>query len=271
MIHRADRFCTRMKYVKGGCSFLIVLVSVITSGCFHSPKPVFNSEMTPAEISLSLEHTVSSIKTFSASGVISVESPSLSQNVGFTLTSRGQDSVRIILEGPFGIRAGAGLFSRNSFKVYSALNNTLYQGSSQKQLAGFPIINNVPIGVLISALNGIQFFSSSAEPDSFLFNNGLYRFVYLQNTGVKDIYEFDGFSQRILRYDRFDANGKAVWNLRYQYTKNDTTQQIPKITAIRIPSKDISITIEFGEAQYNAAVPAYSIETPDDAETVTIK
>ncbi|MBW7889005.1 MAG: DUF4292 domain-containing protein [Bacteroidetes bacterium] len=247
------------------------MLSFSLAGCFRPAAVVSTETLSYREIRSALADTIFSIGTFSASGTISVESPTIAQSIGFELSSRRLDSIRILLEGPFGITVGAGLFSRTEYTVYNAMNNSVYQGNSAKPAAGFPVINKIPVNVLLSALNGVQEIPSSAEPDSFQVSGNVYRFVFLNNKTMKEVYEVDRASRRVLLYSRYNEEGSPVWKLRYRYTKNDLAQWVPEETAVTIPSQKITLTIEYTGARYNGTVPGYALDIPDDAKTITIE
>jgi outer membrane biogenesis lipoprotein LolB len=124
---------------------------LFAAGCSAVPETV------PAERSdaVDMMSTLSAVRlpeAFSAEGSISVSTPTMEQSAGFEMIARGDDSVKMSIFGPFGITVGTALFIPGQFTAYSALNNTVYRGSPERQLRSLPFVSAIPFEVIMGTL-----------------------------------------------------------------------------------------------------------------------
>ena len=196
----------------------------------------------------------------------------MNQSAGFDLVTRGGDSVKMAVYGPFGITVGTALFTRNEFTAYNSLNNTVYRGNPERQMKMLPFIKDVPFELLISALQGNHPLLPSAVIDSFTVTaEGQYRFTASVNDTVFDKYSVDKQFLRISQCTRKSADGKTLWKVVYTYTQNKEGGFDPEQVNISIPSKDSSLSLEYEYVSREVSSAPLSVSYPDDAEIITIE
>ncbi len=251
----------------------VSLLAVILFGCAPPPSKIAPEEtLTFEEISASLRESANSFETFSAEGSITVESPQLSQAVGFELASRGNDSMKIIVQGPFGITVGMALFTKNNFTAYNAINNSLYRGSLTAQ-SKFPLLASLSPSIAFNALQGLFVFAPEQSADSFsVSQDGIFSFVILTGEKTYDSYFYNPNYKRIVRYVRKQLEtNETMWNISYQFTKKENGAIMPEIITLTIPKEQTTLTIEYESALFNKEIANLKISFPNDAEVITVQ
>lgn len=249
----------------------ILCTAAIFFGCSSEKETVTtNALFSSSEIMMMVNALPSSIQTFSAVGSITVETPQMSQSAGFDLAVKKPDSIRIIVEGPFGITVGSALFTNHYFRAYNALNNTLYQGDPSKGMKTFPFFSGVEPEVIFDALGGVRRFNNEfSEPDSFSVTMNEYLFQFSANGYVIKI-SVDAESMRISKVKTYTNDGVLMWEELYTYTLSKDGLWQPETSKIIVPERSTSIEFVFDEVTINPHIASLSISYPDDAEQISI-
>ncbi len=251
------------------CGLFYIAAAIV--GCSSAKESVdANVVMASSDVISAVNASSFAIKTFSAEGVINIASPRLSQSVGFQLEMKKPDSVKIVIEGPFGITVGQALLTKDRFVAYNAVQNSVYMGRTDTK-AGFMKMIDIPPSIFVDALSGVRRFDSEqAVPDSFSVSGSTYIFQFVDQSFIKK-YVVGILSNRIVRVDRINKeNNKLVWREEYEYEKGETTWE-PASATIFIPEKETTVEIVYNSISVNTSIPALTIHYPDDAERVTIQ
>lgn len=247
-------------------SVIVILTVIIFSGCSSTVQTITDRSLSASEIITSVNAQADSIQTFSAYGSINIETPSMNQGAGFDLAVKKPDSVRIVVEGPFGITVAKALFTKQRFIAYSALNNTVYDGDPSKGIQSLPMMSSFPPEVLIDAMSGVRRFTDTEiEPDSFYVTNKFYTIV-LSDKKSTSKFRIDPGSMRIVNVKRYAAEGELLWEEAYTYLRLENGQWIPSTARIVVPKKPITLDISFDEVTINEPIESMLITLPDDAE-----
>lgn len=248
------------------------MLALLMIGCATAPKPAENASLTSEEVLNRLQRTTAVLHSFAAEGMITVTTPTMNQSAGFDLATRGADSVRMNVYGPFGITVGSAFFTNAEFIAYNALNNTVYRGSPERQLKMLPFINEIPFELFMGTLQGIHILRASASIDSFTQrSDGTYAFTVHYDSGNYDSFRYSSSLERITRCTRFAADGAPLWSVRYQYQRNEQGTVLPEQVEVAIPKKESSLLIEYNGFPDSSAEDAFSLSYPDDAEIITIE
>lgn len=252
--------------------FFALAAALFAAGCSSVQRTERAGTLNADELRQSLDRSGKASRDFSAEGTITVNSPSMNQSAGFDLVTRGGDSVKMAVYGPFGITVGTALFTHNEFTAYNALNNTVYRGNPEQQMKMLPFIKDVPFELLISSLQGNHPLLPSAVIDSFtVLAEGGYRFVTMVNDTLYDRFTVDDQFLRVKQCVRKSLAGKVLWNVEYEYTRNKENDVVPEQVRVFIPSKESSLMLEYDSISRDASSSPLSISYPDDAEIITIE
>ncbi len=266
-----------MKKVSFIFTVILFLLLVYIGGCSSTRGTIVDRSFSSYQIMEAVNSLSDSIHTFSAYGSINVVTPQLSQGAGLDLLVKksespmGPDSIRIIVEGPFGITLVKALFTRTHFTAYNALNNTLYEGDPNKGMRMLPIMSSFPPDLLIDALSGVRRFDDhSVEPDSFYTTESFYVLVFSNDIG-RSIFSIDLQSLRIVKVKTYKNGGELLWEESYDYRKMDNGSYQQETARIHVPERSITVEINFDEITLNSSIDSMTISTPDDAERVTLR
>ncbi len=255
-----------------GAQLLPVLALIFVVGCATVPKPQIYEPMTAETLRYRLLQATVSLKNFSAEGNITVNTPRMNQSAGFDLISRGVDSVKMSVYGPFGITVGAALFTPNEFTAYNALNNTVYRGNPERQMKMLPFIKDIPFELLISSLQGSHPLLRSAVIDSLEVLAGrFYTFTSGVNDSTYDKFSADEGYLRIIKCVRMSTSGKVLWRVEYSYKRDSEGIVVPEQVEVSIPSKESSLLLEYSSFSRDSSSAALTISYPEDAEINTIE
>lgn len=268
------RFSTAMTFAQRNFLFLFIAAIstvVIQSGCSTTQQAAINHSLSASEIIAFVNAQADSIQTFSAYGSINVETPTMGQDAGFDLAVKKPDSVRIVVEGPFGITLAKALFTKHRFIAYNVLNNTVYEGNPSQGMTAVPMMSSVPPEILIDALSGVRRFTdTTTEPDSFYTTDESYSILF---SGPQAISKFtvDPNSMRIARVKTFTPSGELLLDELYSYQQLENGQWRPSTAKIVVPKKSMTLEISFDEITINGPIGSMLITIPEDAERATIQ
>ncbi|MBI2427281.1 MAG: DUF4292 domain-containing protein [Ignavibacteriales bacterium] len=257
--------------MRTGKKIFFGFIAALLVGC-SAEKETFTADrsFSPTEIILMVNALPASIQTFSAVGSVNVETPQMSQSAGFDLAVKKPDSLRIIVEGPFGITVARALFTQHHFVAYNALNNTLYTGDPDKGMKSLPFVSGIEPGVIIDAISGVRRFNDSFSiPDSFAVTNDAYIFRFTNGLYVTKI-SVDARSMRIAKVQTFTYDKTLMWEEFYSYVQGNDGLWQPAASKIFVPERLTSIEFLFDEVTINPSLTSLSIAYPDDAEQILI-
>lgn len=246
-------------------------IAAMIAGCSSGKESIeIKNLMGASDVISTVNASSSAIKTFSADGSINITSPRLTQSIGFQLEVKKPDSVKIVIEGPFGITVGQALLTKENFIAYNAVQNSVYTGRTDAK-AGFMKMIDIPPAVFVDALSGVRRFDGEqSAPDSFSISGATYVLQFVDQSYVKK-YVVAVQSNRIIRVEQINrASGELLWREEYEYEKNETTWE-PAMATIFIPEKETTVEIVYNSIKINTIIPALTIHYPDDAERVTIQ
>lgn len=242
------------------------------SGCSTSKETVdIDHSIASTEIVAMVNALPSSLQTFSAEGIINIDSPRLTQSAGFQLAVKKPDSVRIIVEGPFGITMGRALLTKEHYIAYNALQNSVYEGNIKSGARMFRWLD-IPPSVIVDVLTGIRRFDNDQmTPDSFSVSGENYVLQFINSTGLKK-FTINSRSMRITRVETFDTETRSLlWSEQYDYRQNNTGMWEPTTVTVIVPEKELFVEIVFDTVVFNPALNGLSISYPNDAERITAK
>lgn len=251
---------------------VVFFAAVFAAGCATAPKPVLYEALSEDGLRIRLRQTAFDIKPFSAEGTVTVNTPTMTQAAGFDLSTRGMDSLKINIYGPFGITLGSALYTRQAFMAYNALNNTVYRGSPEKRVSNFPFAKDIPLELFVSSFQGIYFPRHFSTLDSLtLAAQNYYRFVIANDNGTVDHFEYNERINRITKCTRRTAVGAPLWSVEYTYDRTDGGIIMPESVEITVPQKELTLFIEYDDVRRDTIVQEFSLSYPDDASFITIE
>lgn len=207
------------KAVALGALFLVAILA----GCGGSVASTeLGSVETVEEARVQLERNQEAIRSMKAEGVLSIESGDFAQKAGFYLTLLKPDSVLVQLEGPFGIKLGFALLTRETFSFYNSLTNEVITGpttqNNLEKVLNFPLSYDDVLNLFLGAL---FLEDDKREPDDLQTDSGQLVAVFNHSRGRR-MYYIDPTTKQVLRIRHFDGRNRPVLDQRFtNYTAQD--------------------------------------------------
>ena len=246
------------------CSMMI-LSSCAPTKELHRPIP----NRSPQEIIDAVNSRRAEITTFDAKGSISIESPSMINSGSFELWLKKPDSVRVEIEGPFGIRVASALFAGDHYLFYNSFRNEVMTGDLRSD--ALPMILNMRINPedLINTFCGVRtFLPQETRPDSFATGEDSY-VMFFRHPRVSTRYTVDGNSLAITEIEHVDSTDAVLGEEQFEFqTGKDGATMLQSIRFNENKSES-SVSLFYDKVHVNGPVAAMSLSVPPDARHVT--
>ena len=208
------------------------------------------------------------MQTATGEGTISVQTTSMAQSGSFTLTLRKPDSLLVNLSGPFGIKVGSALLTRNDFWFYSGLENRLYTGEMTPANLSRILRMNISFDDLLNLFTGGVFLQSDAgTPDEMGIEDNQYTFSYKNDTGSHK-YFIDPQTLLIAKIEYLDTQGKLVFEQRFVNFQTIDSMQVPFNIRIVQPKERRMVSVVYSDLSINKRDLQFTFVFPPDAERV---
>lgn len=202
--------------MRSSLSLCVVVAALALSACSSGPlvRDAPDAEMaagypnhTSDQIREAIEASVSPVTTAKSDGRLTVVTPSMNQEAGFSLRSELADSTTAVLRGPFGIVAARALLTPQSFIGIDQLNRRLFEGPVSAAERYVPGAASSERGA--RALFGLV----TPEPDiawSVSAGNDLYQLVGTTPGGTTRTYVVDPGLWRVVSMKEVAASGEVL-------------------------------------------------------------
>jgi outer membrane lipoprotein-sorting protein len=210
----------------------------------------------------------SDVSTFEAKGSISVESPSFINSGSFELWLKRPDSVRVDIEGPFGIRVASALFAHNRYVFYNSFKNEVIDGELDAR--NMPMFMNIridPADVVDTFCGTRTFLPGETSPDSFSIGEESYTLLFRQKHD-KTRYRVDGQTLCITAIEHIDSTGDVWSEENFSYEKRGDGTTVPQSIELHQERLQSSVLLYYDHVRVNAPVAAMLLEIPPDARRV---
>ena len=247
----------------------IVAVSLwflLLAGCAATREPSqITTDLSPEEIITIVNAQSQTITTMTARGSVTVESPEFSNSANVDIMLRRPDSVRIKVNGPFGIHLASILFSRNHFLLYNSFSNEVMEGDATSDRLP-PFLNlHVDAGDILDTFCATRTFDDNEIlPDSFIVAGDTYVLKFRHGNQWVG-YSVDGTVGRISAITHFDSSGTVSLKEIYEYRQTEEGAIVPQSLAIVQEGLETSISLYYESVTLNSNLRALTFEVPNDA------
>ena len=209
------------------------------------------------------------ISTFEATGTIAVESPSFVNSASFELWLKKPDSVRVDVEGPFGIRIASALFAGNHYIFYNSFKNEVMDGDLRSD--ELPMIMNIrldPRDLIDTFRRARTFLREEIHPDSFVIGDDAYRVLFRHDESATR-YTVDSGILSITGIEHIDSTGDVWSDEQFEFDRRDDGTAVPVSIRLNHASMQSSVSLYYDKVQVNEPVAAMTLAVPQDARRVT--
>ena len=242
---------------------------LLLAGCGTTSKININEiSVTSEEVQKIACTHHSRIKSMFGEGRISVETPDIAQTGAFILTLRKPDSVLISLRGPFGIKVGSALLTRNEFAFYNSLENQLITGSTSLENMDRILHIQLNFDDLMNIFSGGGFLSDDLRsPDQKIIEDNQFVFIYNSGNSTRR-YWIDPESLYIQKIQFLDYAGKLT--LEQTFNDFEIVGEIKMPYAIRVtqPETQQMLTLYYSDIMVNVEELQFTFAIPKNVERI---
>lgn len=249
---------------------LIIGISIL-DGCIPS-KPVREERTLSADrLIKNLEANRRKIKTFRATGVISIESKSLNAKSNFEVLLQKPDSIKVSFYGPFGVDLAHALITQRHFQFYDVINNRMYEGVNKSGIIKQILKVDLSFDELIDALAGSVNLTDKlrTEPDKFENTQSDYNLTYDDSTdGKQSIYKIRIDDLGITDYQMKKLGGPVLLEGRYSEFKTFDEVPVPYRISLLETANSQKLNIEYRNIEVNKNIGSLQLTVPEDVNII---
>lgn len=257
-----------MKKLKALSLTFIIILLLVASGC--TPKQIVREKasLSAERLIKKLEANRRKILSFEGTGTLVVNSNQLNTSASFKVTLIKPDSISLSIMGPFGIELAQTLVTKNDFKFYDVLRNTLYVGETNEYILQDIFRINLPFSDLMDAFIGSVNLTEHLykEPTKYTVIDDLYKLIYVDSSKkmITD-YTIDMNKLGIVDYKLLDQTGDVILSGQYSKFKMIENVAVPFEIDIQNRKENQQVKIHYKKIVTNSKNISISFNIPDDA------
>lgn len=259
-----------MKNMASGVLLVLLYISISFNGCVPS-KPTEETEILPSERLISkLEANRRKISSFEGTGTITVKSRELNTSATFKVTLVKPDSISLTIMGPFGIELAQSLVTKNEFKFYDALQNTVYEGETSEDVLKNIFRIDLSFSDMMDAFIGSVNLTKHLykQPSKYAIDGDQYVLTYIDSTnGEVTNYKVDIKELGITDYT-LSKNGDVILDGKYSRFNDVENVAVPYSIEVRNRREDQLVTIGYKRITANNKDVSIDFKLPGDATVI---
>jgi len=249
--------------------FILCIFIAAISGCrTTSPLSLGSRSISYAEVQeLSRKHHTY-IQSMTAEGRISVETPEIAQSGSFILTLQKPDSLLIILQGPFGIKVGSALVTRDGFIFYNSLENKLITGLSSKENLNRILHVQLSFDDLLNIFAGGTFLENDLHaPDETQVEDNQFVFIFTSQ-GTSRRYWIDPATLGIQKIQFLDQTGRLALEQDFSDFEDVNGSAVPYTICVTQPKARQRLILTYSEVVLNTEKLHFTFTISPNAERI---
>lgn len=246
----------------------IVLISLLAGCSSGSTTNLANRTVSALEVQEIVKANQERMHSLRGEGRISVENPALAQTASFELVLRKPDSILVNIEGPFGLKVGSALLTRQEFLFYNSLQNQLVSGSTNAVNLRRILRVNLAFDDVFNLFTGGIFLSDDLHAaDETRVEDDQFVLLYRLEDGSRQ-YWIDPVSLMIRKIQSLDATGKLT--LEQSFSDFQTVDSVTVPLRIRVlqPKERQRVALSYFDIAVNANPLQFPFSFPDNAQRV---
>lgn len=251
-------------------SRILVTVLVLLWGCVPTRHLLYRQpELSARHIIDAVNAYSGAIATLNAQGSVSVETPSFVNSGSFELWMKKPDSLRVDVEGPFGIRVASALLAQRHYVFYNSFRNEVTEGNvDEAEMPPFMSISLRPEEVM-GTFSGMRAFEpDETSPDSFVMDDAAF-ILQFRHGAVATRYTIDGETLCLMKVEHIDSSGSVWSEERYEYGRGSEGRILPGSVRLTHEKLQTSVSLMFETVHVNQPIDGMALTVPPDARRVT--
>ena len=247
---------------------IVILFLFNFSGCAPMEINREKASLSSERLINKLEANRRKIMNFEGTGTLKVSSKQLTTSASFKVTLVKPDSISLMIMGPFGIELAQTLVTKDDFKFYDVLHNTLFIGATNEHVLRDIFRINLPFSDLMDAFIGAVNLTNHLykEPNKFSQMDDVYNLTY--SDSLKNLttnYTIDMNKLGIVDYKLSGMNGDIILTGQYSKFKMIDNVAVPFKINVQNRRENQEVNISYKKVVTNSKNISISFNIPDDA------
>ncbi|MCX7984622.1 MAG: DUF4292 domain-containing protein [Bacteroidetes bacterium] len=209
------------------------------------------------------------LSPFFAEGKLTVETPSFAHTGSFTVYLKRPDTLFLLIQGPFGLKIGSGLFTPTSFMFYNSIQNQLITGAPT--IENLSRIFHIPLtfnDLLDMFVGGSLFTDDRRPPDDVSFEPELTILTYSDAHGIRK-YWIDNSTHQLHRVQIYNSTNSLLLEQTYKNFHDVQSTKVPySIQVVNVPNNQrIALSYSTVSTQ-NHWSKSFQVTYPENAERI---
>ncbi|MCH7827159.1 MAG: DUF4292 domain-containing protein [Bacteroidetes bacterium] len=258
-----------MKKLKTLLSAIVIILFIGASGCAPAHIVREKASLSAERLIKKLEANRRKILNFEGTGTLIVNSNQLNTSASFKVTLIKPDSISLLIMGPFSIELAQILVTKDDFKFYDVLHNTLFIGETNERILKDIFRINLPFSELMDAFIGAVNLTKHLykEPNTYTVIDDLYKLTYTDSSqNLISNYTIDMNKLGIVDYKLIDQTGDIILSGQYSKFKMIENVAVPFEIDVRNRRENQQVKIHYKKVVTNSKDISISFYIPDDAK-----
>lgn len=252
-------------------SAALFIVIIICGTCFYScsaSSGVSINDYSIGEIITAINNNSQKLNSLKGEGVISIDSPEMSNSGSFTLSIMKPDSLYIKFEGPFGISIAAILLTRNNFIYYNIQDNKVIIAPSTSSNIKAVMRLKLSFDDFIEGFSGSYVFNDTNSNNFTLSTKGDNLLLTEKTQDETKLYTIHPIKKYIIQYKVNDKGGKEKMVVDYENFTEENGYYFPSKIRISRTASSEYIFLEYSSKELNRGYLGYKIKYPKSAKVI---
>lgn len=250
---------------------LPLVLAFVFAACAGSEPVVDEALPTPVSVRALVEARNATVRSFTAYGRISIDTPEMSNSANIDITALKPDSLKLEITGPFGIGAMKGLITSARFSLYNGLENTLVEGASTRRNLTNILQISYEFPDMLALLTGTPGFRTATSDMTVqgTLSDGVYHLVMVGTTEILD-YFVNLKYRAITRMVRRNVRGEVEEEVTFRDFRKKGDIYVAYMVSMERPLRQESFGVVLESISINPDDLDFSFKVPASAKKIAL-
>ena len=246
-----------------------VLLLVNCSRVLHK-KPLSTEDITVREIRRQVKQNYLKLTAIKGRAHLTMEMPGMGVNAVSNIALKMPDLLTIEVKAGFGMGIGSVSVIKDSFTVYSAMENRVYSGNINSfDLSQFFQVK-LDFGELIGLISGVPLIEESKH--AILSINDNKYLISIKNDQLIKMYWVDPKKNVVSDFHLYDNNKKLIVKQEFRQFHKERGVYLPKIIKVHRPQRKERVTLMYTNRKTNGKIETkdFSLNIPKNTKKINL-
>lgn len=243
------------------------LSSVSFYSCSSSSVANVN-DYTVSEVISAINSNSRKLNSLKGEGVISIDSPEMSNSGSFTLSIVKPDSLYIKLEGPFGVSIAAILLTRDKFTYYNIQDNKVIIAPSTAANIKAVMRLKLSLDDFLEGFTASYSFADTNSQNYSLSPKGDNLLLVQKTADETKFFTIHPMKKYVIQYKVTDRDGKEKMIVEYENYSEENGYFFPNKIKISRTASSEYVFLDYSSKELNKGYLGYKIKYPKSAKVI---